>query len=366
MGGAPEGPVLLNAHRQDPVIGAIGVAVCFVRQDVAHLGLVWIGGQQIDVIGARLSLGPFEVMTGVEIDIVALLGKSPAGLAMKVDQQVVVELSVVKQGAAGARITVGRCRGFDEPVEYRQRMGQARVDDDRAGVFRSVERIDESGPSRGAPLTAGGGDVPAHHLAWAKGAGRDACPVDSVSCGPVPAVAIVAEGHGHFRLEHHSVVQLSRSQRLEGWRDMGRDLQVIVVRQHWRVMLDIGNDRPQQFHARVVRLPGCRRREITLRLARFGGDGGQQFGQDQQVGTARSMVQALDRQDIGAHVEKVELGDTELDRIDGEAVGTIGRGAGVPGLRGRHRGIVPRYFLAIDIGDHSVFIPHAQRQCLNC
>ncbi len=61
-------------------------------------------------------------------------------------------------------------------------------------------------------------------------------------------------------------------------------------------------------------------------------------------------------------MEKVELRDCKIDRINSDAVGPIGRCAGVPPLSARGRRIVPCHLVPVDIGDHPVGKTHAQGQ----
>ena len=142
--GAPEGPVLLHAHGEHPMVGTVRVPVGLVGQDVAHLGLVRVGRQQVDVVGSRLVRGPLEVVARVEVDIVALLGETPAGLAVKVDPDVVVELPVVEERATGAGIACRPRSGFwmnqCSTGSGLVRLGSATT---VPSVLRGVQRIEE-------------------------------------------------------------------------------------------------------------------------------------------------------------------------------------------------------------------------------
>src|SRR6185369_14442525 len=79
---AKEAAVGLHAHRHHKMIRRSGVMVRSIRKHVSHVGLVWVGGQQIDVIDPFSVRAVEEVMVGVEVDIVTLLWEARAGLAM--------------------------------------------------------------------------------------------------------------------------------------------------------------------------------------------------------------------------------------------------------------------------------------------
>ena len=84
---------------RDAVVGGhAGFPLHFVGQFMAQFGFVGKNRQEIDVLGPGL-IGihaPFEAVSPVAINVIALLEEIPAGgaLAVQIDPHVVVELSV--------------------------------------------------------------------------------------------------------------------------------------------------------------------------------------------------------------------------------------------------------------------------------
>ena len=116
IGHTVECAILLHPHRQREVAGRSGVAVGLMSQDVPHIGLVRPSGEQVQVIDAGRVRRPAERVAGVELEIIALLGKAAGGLAMEVDADIVVELAIEKDRTTGGQIGLGAPRVLNEPM----------------------------------------------------------------------------------------------------------------------------------------------------------------------------------------------------------------------------------------------------------
>ncbi len=191
VGRAPEVAVLLDAYRKHPVVSTIRIPICLIGQHVTHLRLVRIGRHQIDIIGTRLSLGPFKIVPGMEIDVITLLWKTPAGLTVNIDQYIVVELSVVKERAAGSGIGVSGVRIQDKPMQHRQRISQARVIHYGPAILRGIQQIIVGREPRFASGCICSRNVPADHMSGTERGCGDSPPVDTVAVVIVAAQTII-------------------------------------------------------------------------------------------------------------------------------------------------------------------------------
>src|SRR6185503_9102674 len=102
------------------MVSAIGVAIGFISENVAHLRLVRVGREEVDIIGPWLTLFPFEIVARMKVDVVAVLGKATAGLPMKIHSNIVVEFAFIKERAARTGIAIGGRGILDEPIQHRQ------------------------------------------------------------------------------------------------------------------------------------------------------------------------------------------------------------------------------------------------------
>ena len=360
VGCAPESTILLNAYRKDPVVGAACGLIGFIGQDIAHVRLVRIGRHQIDVIGAGLALGPFEIVARMKINVIAFLGKSSTGLTVKVDGDIVVKLAVIEQGTSCACVGVGGRDILDEPVQYRQWIGQTRIIHHRTTVFRRIQRIEKCGVACLTSLCVCGGDVPAHHLAGTeRRRGNQGCMVRPFE------PAGVGQGDCDLLLEINAIMQLSGGHRVIGRNDLDRDQQVFLVHGIFRKVTHVTDVRTETLDAFAVVCAGCGHGEISQLRFVFQADLGQQLGQNQQVRAVDAMIQSLNGQDVCACMQKVKRQDRYFHGRDSLGAGSKTGRAGVPCLSGGRRCIVPCDFTSIEVGDHAVAEAHAQGQCLN-
>ena len=142
VGHAEERAVPLDAHGESKMAGRAGIAVGFVGQHIAHVRLVRPGGQQVQVSTRGASVGPAELVAGIEIEVVAFLGKSARGLAVEVRADVVIELAVEEDRAPGRGIGVRGGGVLDKPMQNRQAgVGEGGVENDGAEVLRAAGRL---------------------------------------------------------------------------------------------------------------------------------------------------------------------------------------------------------------------------------
>ena len=359
MGRAPEFTILLDAHRKDPVVGTVGRLIGFIRQDVAHVRLVRKGCHQIDVICAGFALGPFEIVSRMKVHIIALLGEPPAGLTVNIDQEIVVKLAIVEEGTPRPRIIVCSRGVLYKPVQHRQGVGQAWILYDRAAVLGRILRIEERGISCLTSFGVRGCDIPAHHLSCRERGGGD----EGRVVVPFEAAG-VAQGYCDLLVKIDSVMKLRRCHGIVRLADLKGNEQTLIFRGYGRHVIHVTDGRPETLNAFMV--GGTRRgcREVPQQRL-FLGDLGQQFGQDQQVCAVDAIVEALNGQDVGAHVQKVKRLNRHLHWLGGCIFGSKAGRTRVPRFSGGRRRIVSGDLTSIEVRDHPVTKTHAQGQGLD-
>src|SRR5437660_146127 len=99
--------------------------VSAVSERIAHMSFVGISGEQIDSTVAQSARIILETVARVEIEIVDLLWKALARLAMNIRKNVVIELIHVKHRNTRAANRCGCAGILHEHMENRQNAGAA-------------------------------------------------------------------------------------------------------------------------------------------------------------------------------------------------------------------------------------------------
>ena len=268
-GDAVERAVLAKVREAANRGGQPDVALVFVGEHGADVGLVGVGRVQVEFRHARLARLQFEFMVLIELNFVALLRPGDRGAAADAHEHVVVELAIVEERAAGAGRRLGLSRRGDEPVEDGQRRVDGRVRNDGSEVLIGVERVVEQRRAAGPPECVGGRDGVANHLAVGRSTGGNRCAENSVACGSVSVCAVVEHRHGDFVGIHDAVAECDVGHGREGGRDASGDDEILGVGRHGGRVIGLADDRSQHVNAGQVIAAGSRRREIDERV----GDG---------------------------------------------------------------------------------------------
>ncbi len=116
VGNTVEKTVLLDSHRECEMGRGSGVAIRFIRQGIAHVGLIGPGGQQVQVANPGRRSRPAEFVARIEIEVVTPFGKSSGGLPVQINGNVIVEFAVEEYRAASVGVGIRGGRGGNVPV----------------------------------------------------------------------------------------------------------------------------------------------------------------------------------------------------------------------------------------------------------
>ena len=361
--GALEGAIHLHARGHHVVVGgaSTGVAEHVIGEHVSHLRLVWVGGEQVDVIDARLAFLPAEIVVRVEVNVVALLRKAPAGLAVQVEQHVVVKLAQPVDRAAHSGIAVSRAWRLDEPVQHWQRVGQDRITHHCAVVLRGAERVGERRVARQPVRRVRGGDVVANQLPVGRNRARHHGSVNAIPGHAIRVQAVIEHHHVGFATVHDAVIEPDGGHGAEGGCHACRDVEVLVHRRLVRLVIRVRNDWSERGGAGSVGGAGRRAGEV---IARRGADhrlARAQFRHGQKVEVGGAEVQRLDGQHVGADLEQIlHAIESEFDRLEFDCIRACAGGGGIP--RGNERGVGRGDQRAVEPGREAVIVLHAQAE----
>ena len=361
---AVKGAVALDPDREREMVRGGGAAGDLMGEGVAEPGFIGVIAEQIDVLefagGVEV---PDEAVIGVEIEVIAFLGKPEAALAMEIDPDVIVEqVEIIKRGASAFECVGGRDI-LDELVEHGElRARFVRIHRDRAEIVIAVFGIEVCRSPAQRALGVGGLEPPAEHLAGQEGGGGECGGVDSVTRDRVGWQPIVPHGDLNLGIEHDSVGE-PYGPRCQ-WELRGVDPDRHAV----------GGARGLAQRSRQGGSGFRERRPEAIALAVGGrGCGGDEIGggapglfpghlecrQDQEVRARDPPVQAMDREDVDARLKRAD-GDWVIGPVLIEVFEPVTGGPGIPGGIGRR--VVGGHLESVEISDKPVVPAHAEAE----
>ncbi len=354
------GPVLLEADGKGDVVGRFGIVISLIREDISHVRLIGVDGEQIPSAHRMLVRRVLELEAGIGIKSVTLLRESGAGLSVKSHGHVVIEFSVVKGRTASSGDLVRQAGILNKPVEDRQIVGLRQINN-RAEVLWSRKGIQERRQTGEVAIRVPGHDVVPDHLARNEVGGGNASSKNSVASQSVAMLPIIQHRQGDFCAEHNAINHGDGLNRTKRGGDRGRHNDILIKEGNGRRVRNLDDERPQVGVAGAVGRPGRRQREIGRAGRILDEGGGAQFGEDQEIRIIGAGVQSLNRQHVRAGLEQPQpFGDVNVFILDRCRIGAGAGGGDVP-IRYERR-VSGGNHAAIDQGDESIIVLHPQSE----